>query len=240
MKSFKFFVVALLMFCFGFSGVAHAKELDSEVTINDDEKFYSPEFDAFVNAFKLSDTGQLIELTKEEYKALDLKHESEDDLSSVVENEEPKMGTRDTVWSYLKFVPTKSTSYVGDPVKVSADINCTASTCSLGHGVSFSRSIAVTYGTATKAEKSAISQSLNITYTEVKATTNSFTFNLKKGQKGYVAFKPYKIRRDGYFQQCYSRGMGCFKTNKKGYVRIPKQLSDGNANGVFYFVYKKK
>lgn len=238
MKSFKF-LIAMFMFSFVFSGVAQAEELNSPVSVDDGEKFYSPEFDAFVNAFKLSDTGELIELTSQDYNALDLNYVSEDDSSNVLEDKESKISTM-SFRSWLEFVPTKSTSYVGDPIKVSADISCTTSTCSLGHGVTYSKSIAVTYGAATSVEKVAMNSSLSINYTSVKATTTSFTFNLKKGQKGYVAFKPYKIRRDGYFKECYNQGMGCRKLSKTGYVRIPKKLSNGKANGVFYFVHKKK
>ncbi|MFU0790518.1 MAG: hypothetical protein ACFWT6_11255 [Virgibacillus proomii] len=127
----------------------------------------------------------------------------------------------------INFCSYSSKNYTGNPIKVSPDIGCTVKKgCSLGHGQTYSTSISLTYGSANGAQKPGIKSSLGINFTKAKATTNSFTFNLAKGQKSYVAFKPYKVKKSIYFKLCGNQGMWCRKLNKKGYARIPRKLSN--------------
>lgn len=101
--------------------------------------------------------------------------------------------------AYSKFIHTSTTNYTGDPLKITADIDCTSTTCSIGHGVTYIKSVTVSYSGQTNNDKALIKSTLGISYTSAKASTSSFTFNLKKGQAGYIAFKPYKIKKSGYF-----------------------------------------
>lgn len=234
----KLFLIPFLLFL-SFSSVTtvEAEELDNR----ENNKFYSPEFDADVIAFTVTETGETVELTKEEYEDLNLKHETEDLINESTGPSSPVIVPMDSFRSWYKFIPTKTTNYTGDPLKVTSDINCTTSSCSIGHNVTYTKTVTVTYGNATNTEIEAIRTSLGISYSSATAKTSSFTFNLKKGEAGYIAFKPYKIKKDGYFELCTNQGGGCNKIpNKTGYVRLPKKLSNGNADGVFYFVFTKK
>ena len=81
---------------------------------------------------------------------------------------------------------------------------------------------------------------MGITWSSAKAETSSFTFDLKKGEKGYIAFRPYMVKKSGYFEHCANQGIGCRKTNRTGYVNMPRKLSNGKADGVYYFAYITK
>lgn len=232
----KVLVASVLLFSLGLSVTANAEE----GSVHDENKFYSSEFGAYVNAFRVTETGEVVELTPEEYESLELNYESEEnDLIDTEENTKPEIQPRDSFRSWLEFVATSSTNYTGDPLKVTADIGCTSSKgCSIGYGETYTKSVAVTFGAATNTEKEAIKTSLGITYTSATAKTSSFTYHLKQGENGYIAFKPYKVKKAGYFKECYNQGMGCRKLDKTGYVRLPKKLSNGNADGIFYFVHR--
>ncbi|MED3688579.1 hypothetical protein P4534_07060 [Peribacillus butanolivorans] len=208
--------------------------------IGDENTFYSPEFGAYVNAYKITDNG-LQELTEEENEEV-TEVENLDSNSTRVHSMNQKTLNDSTIMDYRetkKFKPTKSTRYVGDPIKVTQDIGCTVSKgCSIGYGVSYTTTVSVSYTANSNSDKGLIKSALGITYSKAKATTISFTYNLKKGEKGYVAFKPYKIKKDGYFQLCGNQGVGCRKTSQTGYARVPVKLKDGKADGIFYFVLK--
>jgi hypothetical protein len=220
---------------------------DSAAEISEDKTFYSEEFGNYVIPFSENEDGDAKVLSEKEIadenslntfsSQLD-DSESTEDVDSI--NSEERGSTKASYREYLKFKPTKTTNYVGDPLKVVSDIGCTTSSCSIGHGVTYTKTITVTYGAASDLEKSLIKSSLNIGYSSAKASTSSYTFNLKKGEYGYIAFKPYKVKKSGYFLNCGNQGTGCHKTSKTGYVRLPKKLSNGKADGIFYFVYTSK
>jgi len=240
MKSIRV-ILSLSVILFTFSSFnSNAKTAEAN-NIGDDNTFYSSEFGAYVNAYKITDDG-LQELTKEENEELTKGKNLDSNLANV-ETINPKKSNDITIMdSYRetkKFVPTKSTRYVGDPIKVTQDIGCTVSKgCSIGYGVTYTTSVTVSYTANSNSDKGLIKSALGITYSKAKASTSSFTYNLKKGQKGYVAFKPYKIKKDGYFQVCGNQGVGCRKTSETGYARVPVKLKDGKADGLFYFVLK--
>lgn len=211
----------------------------------DSNTFYSPEFGANVNVFTVTETGETVELTPEEYNNLNLNFETEDDITqedSLFEedlNSNSLITPMDSFRTWYKFVPTTSTSYTGDPLKVTADIGCTtAKGCTIGYGETYTKTISVTYGNATNAEKELIKSSLGITFSSATAKTSSFIYSLEKGDVGYIAFKPYKIKKNGYFALCNNESSTCTKTSKTGYARVPKKTSTGRADGIFYFVYK--
>lgn len=221
--------------------------------LSEQKAFYSEEFGNYIIPFTETESGNVKTLSEKEVEQeLSLNEfdnslsntESLDNLATDSMNDssvsEERGSTKAAYYEYLKFKSTKSTNYVGDPLKVVADIGCTTGTCSIGHGVTYTKTITVTYGAATDGQKSAIKSSLGISYSSAKASTSSYTFNLKKGEYGYIAFKPYKIKKSGYFLNCGNQGTGCHKTSKTGYVRLPKKLSSGKADGMFYFVYTTK
>lgn len=230
--------LSVIFFTFSsFNFKVNAAESDG---IGDENTFYSPEFGAYVNAYKITDNG-LQELTEEENEEV-TEVENLDSNSTRVQSMNQKTLNDSTIMDYRetkKFKPTKSTRYVGDPIKVTQDIGCTVSKgCSIGYGVSYTTTVSVSYTANSNSDKGLIKSALGITYSKAKATTSSFTYNLKKGEKGYVAFKPYKIKKDGYFQLCGNQGVGCRKTSQTGYARVPVKLKDGKADGIFYFVLK--
>lgn len=221
--------------------------------LSEQKSFYSEEFGNYIIPFTETEDGEIKTLSEKEVEkefSLNVSGnqladtESKEEINSFSLNDsiisEERGSTKAAYYEYLKFKPTKSTSYVGDPLKVVADIGCTTSTCSIGHGVTYTKTITVTYGAATDIQKSAIKSSLGISYSSAKASTSSYTFNLKKGEYGYIAFKPYKIKKSGYFLNCGNQGTGCHKNGKTGYVRLPKKLANGKADGMFYFVYTTK
>lgn len=196
----------LIFFALFFGGIFSLGSVSAEETISSDDAFYSPEFNSYVVPFKQRDDGKLEPLSKEEYnKAIEqegsFEDESDDTNNTPLTSPNKEKGvTPQGYREYYKFVHTTSSNYIGNPIKVSADIGCNKKigSCSLGHGETYTTSISVTYGGANVAQKSAIKSSLGINFTKSKAITTSFTFNIKAGQKGYVAFKPYKVKKNGY------------------------------------------
>lgn len=236
-----------LIACLSLFVIFYSSEVQADEVTNEENIFYSEELGAYVQAFKQDDSGEMKVLTEEEHDSMISDFEEGSEIINPAgalfktriesDNSITPMGT---FYQYDKFIHTSSSNFTGSPLKVTNDIDCTTPSCSLGHGVTYTRTVSYSYGAASAGETSAIKSTLGITLSSAKAETSNFTFTLIRGDRGYVAFRPYMVKKSGYFESCSSQGGGCYKTSRTGYVNMSRKLSNGKADGVFYFAYTRR
>lgn len=176
-----------------------------------------------------------------------LKTETETSPSeiNVIKEVEPPMNDSQLIdiaplrdyYEYYKFVRTAHSVVDGPVQKVTANISCTTPKCSVRESVS--ATVSASYSVGLTAEKNAIKANAGFTWTNSATRSTTFSFEgLKTGEKGYVAFKPYLNRVWGKLSR-YSNWDGLLDT-KNASADAPKLLSNGAADGEFYFVYTVK
>lgn len=135
---------------------------------------------------------------------------------------------------YWKYTPTSTTSIVtGKTKKVTGDIGCTSSSCTLSKAVSVS--VSASYSVSATAEKSAIKANAGFTWVSSANDSSTYSFTLKKGEKGYIGFKPYYKKTTGKLKK-YSNWDG-YLYSKSANAHSPKKTATGEADGLYYFVF---
>ncbi|MDW7618053.1 hypothetical protein SC499_26230 [Peribacillus simplex] len=213
------------------------------------ERFYDPEFKAEISAYENTENG-LVPLTQEEYKALNEEKEEMEspegtsaNLFNRSSNPSVKSSTdgivtpMDNYYEYWRYYESSVTTYTGNPIQVTSTIYCnTSGGCSISKSVSSTVSSSYSANVSTSAEKSAIQSGVSYTWVSSASDTSTYTFNLAKGNKGYIAFKPTKRKSSGTLKK-YSNWDG-FLYSKSAYCRNPVKLSNGEAKGVYTFIYQ--
>ncbi|MFN2746495.1 MULTISPECIES: DUF6060 domain-containing protein [Bacillus] len=206
------------------------------------ERFYDPELDAEVTAYENTENG-LIPLTEEEYKEFTQDKESEEsefpDLSTTSFNSFKTASSGDFTTQdyreYWKYSESKVTTYTGNPIQVTSSINCnTSGGCHITKNVS--ATVSASFSVNSQAEKSAIKAGVSYTWVSSATDSSTYTFKLKKGERGYIAFKPTKRKSSGKLKR-YSNWDG-YLFSKSAYCRNPVKLSNGEAKGTYLFVHK--
>ncbi|QQD81360.1 hypothetical protein JD965_15940 [Bacillus siamensis] len=234
------FSVVCLMF-FGNPTKGFAAEQDT-INLSDSnvEKFYDEEQDAVIAPFKATENG-LVPVSKDEYeKTTEIKENEDLENEFVVSeesNDEPEFKPYADVdirsWFYTE---KSSTKYYGDPIKVSASIKCTASSCRVDK--QWQANISKSYSVNASSEIRAINYGASFNFTSAKSSSSTYSFTIKKGQSGYIAFKPYKRKSTGTLTQ-YSTMYGKM-SSKSAYGRSAIKLRTGEADGYYTFVFTKK
>ncbi|TKG98327.1 hypothetical protein FC682_26525 [Peribacillus simplex] len=143
------------------------------------------------------------------------------------------MGTLD-YREYWKYTPTSTTSKVtGKTKKVTADIGCTSASCSITKNVSVT--VSASYSVSATAEKSAIKANAGFTWVSSASDSSTYSFTLKKGDKGYVGFKPYYKKTTGKLKK-YSNWDG-YLYSKSASAQSPRKTANKEADGMYYFVH---
>lgn len=218
----------------------------SENTSETAERFYSQELGAEISAYSNTEGG-LVPLTKEEFESLNFESESDDidivnvPLSKSVMPTNLTTGTvsgdvtvMDVYRQWYKYFESSVTTYTGDPIQVTSDINCNTSTCAISKSVS--ATVSASYSVSAQAEKDAIKAGVSYTWINSASDTSTYSFSLKKGDKGYVAFLPTKKKSSGSLKK-YSNEHGLI-SSKSVYARTPVKLSNGELKGTYTFIYK--
>ncbi|MCK1999871.1 hypothetical protein MZM54_00555 [[Brevibacterium] frigoritolerans] len=143
------------------------------------------------------------------------------------------MGTLD-YREYWKYTPTSTSSkVVGKTKKVTADIGCTSASCSISKQVSVT--VSAQYSVNATAEKSAIKANAGFTWVNSASDSSTYSFKLKKGDRGYVGFKPYYKKTTGKLKK-YSNWDG-YLYSKSANAHSPRKTANKEADGMYYFVH---
>ncbi|WP_146553228.1 hypothetical protein [Rummeliibacillus sp. SL167] len=200
---------------------------EEKTDIKQAELFYDPEFNAEISAYANTEEG-LVPLTQEEYNALnqekeELELETSDDSSSV-KNTDGIVIPMDNYYEYYKYSESSVTTYTGDPIQVTSTISCnTSGGCSISKSVSSTVSSSYSANVNLSAEKSAIKSGVSYTWVSSASDTSTYTFSLKKGDKGYIAFKPSKRKSSGTLKK-YSNWDGLLSSKERFIAEIQLSL----------------
>ncbi|KAF2471497.1 uncharacterized protein BDR25DRAFT_20332 [Lindgomyces ingoldianus] len=148
-----------------------------------------------------------------------------------------------------QFCEHSATEVLGDPVKVSADINCDVTTCGIAHSeaVTITEGFTITLGgnSPPGPEGNAVlTGSASFSWSRAETTTDTYTFNPTKGDVGHLVFRPRFRQSCGAFQawQQWSSDDGfevlCeepFDEDPNACGKSPMKLSTGKADGEFTF-----
>lgn len=239
--TFLIIVSVVFLMIFGNPSKGFAAEQDT-INLSDSnvEKFYDEEQDTVISPFKATENG-LVPVSKDEYEKTTKIKENEDLENEFVvseeSNDEPEFKPyADVDLRYWRYKEKSATKYYGDPIKVSASIKCTASSCRVDK--QWQASISKSYSVNASSEIRAINYGASFNFTSAKSSSSTYSFTIKKGQSGYVAFKPYKRKSTGTLTQ-YSTMHGKI-SSKSAYGRSAIKLRTGEADGYYLFVFTKK
>ncbi|BDG81096.1 MULTISPECIES: hypothetical protein [Bacillus] len=232
-------VVCLMIFGNPTKGFA-AEQNTINLSDSNVEKFYDEEQNAVIAPFKATENG-LVPVSKDEYEKATKTTENEDLENEFVvseeNNDEPGFNAYADVdirtWRYKEKSATK---YYGNPIKVSASIKCTSSSCRVDK--QWQATVSKSYSVNASSEIKAINYGASFNFTSAKSSSSTYSFTIKKGQSGYIAFKPYKRKSTGTLTQ-YSTMHGKI-SSKSAYGRSAIKLRTGEADGYYSFVFTKK
>ncbi|MCL1631589.1 hypothetical protein M3N64_06450, partial [Sporolactobacillus sp. CPB3-1] len=135
-----------------------------------------------------------------------------------------------------KYKEKKSTKYYGDRIKVSAWVKAGSKSALISHSVQYSVTISASYSVTAGSQQSAIKHGASFTITSAKTNANTYGLYVSAHRTGAIYFKPYKRKTSGTLTQ-YNNYVG--KVNSKSvYARSAIKLKSGEADGIYYIVYK--
>lgn len=233
---------------FGISTKGYAEEQNNvDLTDPSVEKFYDEELDAEISPFKVTENG-LVPVSEEEYKESTRSTEEENLENEFIDSDEnlekleitslnglvtPYSDVDIRTWHYKE---SSATKYYGDPIKVSAGLDCPTITCTVVK--QWQATVSKSYSISSSAQIKAINTGASFNFTSAKSSSSSYSFTIKKGQAGYVVFKPRKRKSTGTLTQ--SSTMYGKISSKSAYGRSAIKLKTGESDGFYTFVYTKK
>ncbi|MGP7818208.1 DUF6060 domain-containing protein [Niallia sp. 01092] len=238
MKSKKFAVLLTALalgisLSFGTASKGYAAEEEQNINLSQPnvEKFYDEELGAEITPFKTTENG-LVPVSEEEYKESTNLTEKEDLANEFISTDKTPQDPTITpyadvdlrTWVYKE---SSATKYYGNPIKVSASIDCTTSSCRVDK--QWQATVSKSYSVSASSEIKAIDTGASFSLTSAKSSSSTYSFTINKGQAGYIVFKPYKRKSTGTLTQ-YSTVYGKIKS-KSGYARSAIKLRTGEADG---------
>ncbi|KAF2478131.1 uncharacterized protein BDR25DRAFT_365209 [Lindgomyces ingoldianus] len=150
----------------------------------------------------------------------------------------------------FQYCERATSTFLGAPVKVSADINCDVATCGIAHSdaVTITEGFSITLGANSPAgEEGAgvLTASASFSWSRAETTSNTYTFNPTIGDVGYLVFRPRFKQSCGiyqvwtYYQTDDGFTSGCidpiFYQDNNACGNSPMKLGSGFADGEFTF-----
>lgn len=237
----------VLLFTLGLVIAANVSAAESEKVDLDSEKaFEDPLTGELIQPFKILEDGTVELISEEDYLA-QIENQlaasaTPEEFSStellVNKNKDTDIGVYN-YYEYWRFARTRDRYVsISNRVKASGDIVCTTPTCSAQ--ISVSATTTHNFSTTLGAERSAIIAGAGYTWSSSKTNSSTFTFSgLKRGDAGYIGFGPNHWMVHGNLSLYGSQGVG-FIYSKPAWGSYPKVLSNGEADGTYYFVYTKR
>ena len=130
------------------------------------------------------------------------------------------------------------TQYVGSLKKVSADLVAPRGGGSITKSVGYTSTHFFSASIGSQDKKSAIQAGATIGWQSSASTSTSYTVNLRAGDKGYIGFYPYYNKIVGNLELYGNWGDGLLSTERGVAGYSVKLTSDGEAEGLYEFIYK--
>lgn len=212
---------------------------NADVSFDSSQGFQDPITGDWIQPFDILEDGSIRLISEEDYLA-ELEEEINDELEgevlSIVSPMESEF--QPMYYEYWRFVRSGTRTQVNAPrIKASPDIRCTTPTCSTSITVGASTSHA--FSVTATAERNAIRAGAGYTWSNSASSSSTFSYNIRRGDEGYIGFTPYHWRVSGTLELRGSQGVGLIRT-KSAWGRYPKLLSNGDADGRYAFVYTKR
>ncbi|ORY04652.1 hypothetical protein BCR34DRAFT_604749 [Clohesyomyces aquaticus] len=152
-------------------------------------------------------------------------------------------------WQYCE---RKVTEVIGAPVRVTDDLDCNVDKCSITHinSVTITEGFDITLGASSPAGaegNAVLTAGASFHWSKAQTTTDSYQFQLNKGESGYLVFRPMLRQSCGIFQQLtqWSSDDGfeivcqtpVIMEDENACGRSPIKLDSGGAQGNFTFCY---
>lgn len=219
--------------------VLASDEGSPEVIFDSSQGFEDPVTGEWIQPFDVLPDGSIELVSEEEYLAdleeMVVEEVDEEDLGKfqpVLDDVQPMY------YEYWRFVRSGTRTQVNAPrIKASPDIRCTTLTCSAS--ITVGASTSNSFSTSVTAERNAIKAGAGYSWTTSASSSTTFSYNLKRGDEGYIGFTPYHWRVAGTLELRGSQGTGLIRT-KSAWGRYPKTLSNGQADGRYAFVYTRR
>lgn len=242
-------LIAMSVLSFGVSFSSQASAVDTGQTFdlkeNEVVKFYDPAIGAYITPLEVNGNEFQPTTQTEYYDTVGdtVEASSEPEISpteTIVEGETvnppiTKDGPQYEIETYFwAFDESSAITYLGDPIKVSASINCTASQCRVDK--QWNATVSKSYSVSGSREIKAINAGASFTFQTATSDSSTYSFTIKKGQKGHIAFQPRKKKSTGKLIK-YSSTRGPL-SSQSAYGRSAIKLKSGEADGEYIFIYE--
>ncbi|MFD1205019.1 hypothetical protein ACFQ38_07870 [Sporosarcina contaminans] len=225
-------ILGVILILMPFETISNATSLGNDVVLDRNEAFVDPASGDLIIPLKLTDSGFVV-MSQEEYLAERDNQPREEVVEDIETTSEIKpMDYRE----YWRYSPSSKSVVTGARKKVSADINCTTVTCSVGKGIN--TTVSHSFNVTATAEKDAIKAGAGYTWVSSAGQVNTYAFNLKKGDKGYIAFDPKYNKTTGTLRK-YSNWDGNTVLASKTGIGYSVKKVGSEADGTYLFVYTK-
>lgn len=207
---------------------------------NRENIYYDESVGANVIAFTLNKDGSVNYLTKTEADSITKNAGSEDiNLKETNSNKiNDKIMLRDYRNWYVFRQMSEPTLYTGSLKKVSADLVAPRGGGSITKNVGYTSTHFFSASIGSQDKKSAIQAGATIGWQSSASTSTSYTVNLRAGEKGYIGFYPYYNKVVGDLELHGNWGDGLISTERGVAGYSVKLTSDGEADGLYKFIYK--
>ncbi|KSV59887.1 hypothetical protein [Acetivibrio ethanolgignens] len=207
---------------------------------NRENIYYDESVGANVIAFTLNKDGSVNYLTKTEADSITKNAGSEDiNLKETNSNKiNDKIMLRDYRNWYVFRQTSEPTLYTGSLKKVSADLVAPRGGGSITKNVGYTSTHFFSASIGSQDKKSAIQAGATIGWQSSASTSTSYTVNLRAGEKGYIGFYPYYNKVVGDLELHGNWGDGLISTERGVAGYSVKLTSDGEADGLYKFIYK--
>ncbi|WP_054251841.1 hypothetical protein [Neofamilia massiliensis] len=215
---------------------AFAQENKNIDLTNRENIYYDESLGANVIAFTLNEDGSVNYLTKTEADSI-TKNAGSEDIKLEKTNSDKVMRSDYSNWYVFKQT-SGPTRYTGSLKKVSADLVAPRGGGSITKIVGYESKHFFSASIGTPDKKSAIQAGATIGWESSASTSTSYTVNLRAGEKGYIGFYPYYNKVVGNLELYGNWGDGLISTERGVAGYSVKLTSDGEADGMYKFIYK--
>lgn len=228
-----FFVMVLVLF----SSQDVNASMDTDVDFDSEDGFEDPVTGEWIQPFNILEDGTVELVLEEEYlETVSTDSLSLDDPSFSYDLNDNLIEPHNTF--YWRFKRSGAKTKVNRPrIKASPDINCTTSTCAAS--ISVGATTTNSFSTSVNSEQGYIKAGAGYTWSKSASSSSTFSYNIDKGDKGYIGFTPYHWKVSGKLEYVGGQGLGVI-TSKSAWGSYPAKLSNGQADGMYAFVYTKR
>lgn len=209
---------------------------DTDVNFNSGDGFEDPETGEWIQPFRVLKDGTVELVSEEEYLEMGSTDilSLEDPTFSYDSNSNLIEPNNTFFWRFKR--SGNRIKVKNSRIKASPTINCTTPTCKAS--ISVGATTTNSFSTGVGAERNAIKANAGYTWSTSASSSSTFSYSLRKGDQGYIGFNPYHWKVIGTLEYWGGQGIGVIES-KSAWGSYPVTLTNGQADGVYAFVYTK-